>query len=70
MGEGDACQVVGAPRAALGDDDHFGRAAVAAGQGLELVDDTNAVTAEDANELLGRKMDAASVFTLTAKEGG
>lgn len=67
VGEGDAGQVVLAVGTALqeelallGDDDHFGRAAVAAGQGFYLVNDADVVMAEDANQLLGRKICAAS----------
>jgi len=46
--------------ALVGYDDHFWGTAVAAGQGLELVDDADVVMAEDAYQLLGRKMCAAS----------
>ena len=67
VGEGDAVEVVLAAGAALqqelallGDDDHFGRAAVAAGQGLDLMNDADVVMAEDSYKLLGRKMCAAS----------
>jgi hypothetical protein len=60
VGEGDAVEVVLAAGAALqeelallGDDYHFWRAAVAAGQGFYLMNDADVVMAEDANELLG-----------------
>ncbi len=63
VGEGDAIEVVLAAGAAfqeefalLGDDYHFGRATIAAGQGLDLMNDADVVMAEDANQLLGRKM--------------
>ena len=53
-------QVVLALRAAfeqefapVGNEDHFGDAAIAAGQRFDAVDYTDVVMAEDANELLG-----------------
>ena len=36
----------------LGNDDHFGRAAVAAGQGVDLMNDADVVMAEDVNQIL------------------
>ena len=67
VGEGDAVEVVLAAGATLqeelallGNDDHFGRAAVAAGQGLDLMNDADVVMAEDPYQLLGRKMCTAS----------
>jgi len=67
VGEGDAVQVVLAAGTAfqeefalLGDDDHFRSAEVAAGQGFDLLNHADVVMAEDANQLLGRKMCAAS----------
>ena len=67
MGEGDAVEVVLAAGAALqeklallGDDYHFGRTAVAAGQGLYPMNDADVVMAEDSYQLLGRKMCATS----------
>ena len=46
--------------ALVGDDDHFWCTAIAAGQGLYLVDDADVVMAEDAYQLFGRKMCSAS----------
>ena len=46
--------------ALVGDDDYFGSTAIAAGQGLYLVNDADVVMAEDANQLFGRKMCSAS----------
>ena len=67
VGEGDAVEVVLAAGATLqeelallGDDDHFGGTEIAAGQGFGLMNDADVVMAEDANQLLGRKMCAAS----------
>ncbi len=77
VGEGDAVEVVLAAGATLeeelallGYDDHFGRAAVAAGQGLGLMNDADVVMAEDANQLLGRKMCAASGHKLMSNDYG
>lgn len=46
--------------ALFGDEHHFGRAAVAAGERSEAEDYADVVMAEDANELLGGKLCAAS----------
>ena len=77
VGEGDAVEVVLAAGAALqeelallGDDYHFGRAAVTAGQGLDLMNDADVVMAEDANQLLGRKICAASGHKLMSNDFG
>jgi len=56
--------------ALLGDDDHFGRTAVAAGQGPGLMNDADIVMAEDAYQLLGRKMCAASGHKLMSNDYG
>ncbi|MHC4508208.1 MAG: hypothetical protein ACYTAO_04505 [Planctomycetota bacterium] len=67
MGESDAVEIVFAARTAfeqelalLGDDDHFRRTAIAAGERLDLNDDADVVMAEDASKLLGREMCTAS----------
>ncbi len=77
VGEGDAVEIVLAAGAALqeelallGDDYHFGGAAVAAGQGLDLMNDADVVMAEDSNQLLGRKMCAASGHKLMSNDFG
>lgn len=77
VGEGNAVEVVLAAGAAfqqelalLGDDDHFRRAAIAAGQGFDLLNHADVVMAEDANQLLGRKMCAASGHKLMSKDYG
>lgn len=71
VGERHSLEVVlalGAPLeqefALVGDDDHFGSAAISAGQRFETENDADVVMAEDANKLLRRKMCTASGHNL------